>query len=257
MLYSVKTGALLALSLSFLGGCGNENDSSSLTKEEATLSKPTTSKPTTSKPPTSKPPTLKPTTSKPTTSKPTTSKPTTSKPPTSKPPTSKPPTSKPPTSKPPTSKPPTSKPNVSPVELDAFAKEMLEEINRYRASTQVCGGRTMPAVAPLVWNSQLEKAAYVHSSNMANYNFFDHNGLDGTTPSDRVKNAGYNWSYTGENIAAGQSDIRSVMKGWMESKGHCENIMKAEYKEVGAAMVENRDAMHRTFWTQVFGSTTY
>ncbi|PKF79926.1 CAP domain-containing protein [Vibrio sp. vnigr-6D03] len=197
MLYGVKTGTLLAISLSVLAGCGSDNSSSTLTGGQTT---------------------------------------------------------NPPTTQPPTTQPPTTKPTKPPIEQEAFAKEMLEVINEYRASSQVCGGRSMPAVAPLTWNTQLTEAAHIHSSNMANYDFFDHDGLDGKQPADRAKDAGYAGNYVGENISAGRTNIHDVMAGWMSSKGHCENIMRAGFKEVGAAVVENSDAEYRYYWTQVFGA---
>lgn len=202
MLYGVKTGTLLAVSLSVLAGCGSDNSSSKLTGGQTT----------------------------------------------------NPPTTQPPTTQPPTAKPPTTKPTKPPIEQEAFAKEMLEVINEYRASSQVCGSRSMPAVAPLTWNTQLTEAAHVHSSNMANYDFFDHDGLYGKQPADRAKDAGYAGNYVGENISAGRTNIHDVMAGWMSSKGHCENIMRAGFMEVGAAMVENSDAEYRYYWTQVFGA---
>lgn len=111
----------------------------------------------------------------------------------------------------------------------------------------------MPAVGSLKWNTQLETAATVHSSNMANYNFFSHQGLDGKRSVNRAQDAGYPSTYVGENIAAGQPTLERVMREWMASEGHCKNLMNGSYREMGAAMVENRDATYRYYWTQVFG----
>ncbi|EGU56271.1 hypothetical protein VINI7043_09684 [Vibrio nigripulchritudo ATCC 27043] len=145
-------------------------------------------------------------------------------------------------------------PTLPPVDQTEFAKEMLAAINHFRSSPQTCGGIKMPAVEPLTWSSELEMAAQIHSSNMANYNFFDHTGLDGKEPENRANDAGYPGGFIGENISAGRINIHDVMAGWMSSKGHCENIMGAGYKDVGAAMVENSDATYRFYWTQVFGA---
>jgi len=44
------------------------------------------------------------------------------------------------------------------------------------------------------------------------------------------------------------------MKAWMESPGHCENIMKSTYTEVGVAIVIKSDSTYQIYWGQNFGS---
>ncbi len=145
-------------------------------------------------------------------------------------------------------------PSFTPVAEANFAQNMLAAINQYRASEQQCGTTKMPAVAPLSWSQPLETAAQVHSSNMANYDFFDHDGLDNKTDSDRAKDAGYPEGIIGENIAGGQKTLAKVLDTWMSSEDHCKNIMSSTYTDVGAAVVENPDAKYRYYWTQVFGT---
>ncbi|UTV30245.1 CAP domain-containing protein [Photobacterium atrarenae] len=133
-----------------------------------------------------------------------------------------------------------------------FAEQMLAAVNAARAQARDCGGQMMPAVPALTWDYALEQAAFVHSSNMANYNFFSHTGLNGDSPSDRVTDQGYSWSATGENIAAGQKSITAVMDGWLKSPGHCKNIMSANFTQMGASSVTNSSAQYGIYWTQVF-----
>ncbi|MCG7587902.1 CAP domain-containing protein [Photobacterium sp. OFAV2-7] len=133
-----------------------------------------------------------------------------------------------------------------------FADQMLAAVNAARAQARDCGGQMMPAVPALTWDYSLEQAAFVHSSNMANYNFFSHTGLNGDQPSDRVSDQGYSWSTVGENIAAGQKDLASVMDSWLNSPGHCKNIMSANYTQMGASSVTNSSAQYSIYWTQVF-----
>lgn len=133
-----------------------------------------------------------------------------------------------------------------------FADQMLAAVNAARAQARDCGGQMMPAVPALTWDYSLEQAAFVHSSNMANYNFFSHTGLNGDQPSDRVSDQGYSWSTVGENIAAGQKDLASVMDSWLKSPGHCKNIMSANYTQMGASSVTNSSAQYSIYWTQVF-----
>jgi len=144
--------------------------------------------------------------------------------------------------------------NPNPAPPPTFEEEILAAVNIARATGRNCGSNSMPAVAALTWNGQLQQAAFIHSSNMANYDFFSHTGLDGKDVGQRVQDEGYNWQATGENIAAGEVDITAVMANWLASPGHCSNIMSANYTEMGAASVTNLSTQHNIYWTQVFAA---
>lgn len=136
----------------------------------------------------------------------------------------------------------------------SLADEMLAAVNAARAQGQDCGGTWMPAVGPLTWDATLEHTAYLHSSDMANYDYFSHTGLDGSSPSQRVTEQGYSWKTVGENIAAGQKTVSAVMQGWLESPGHCKNIMNGSFTQMGAASDTNSGSTYGIYWTQVFAS---
>ncbi len=130
--------------------------------------------------------------------------------------------------------------------------ELIERINEVRTSGQLCGGRRYPAVAPLQAHGLLQQAAWEHASNMANYNFLSHTGLDGSDVGQRVTALGYEWQFVGENIAAGQPNVDTAVKEWLASPGHCQNLMSSEYRETGVACVANPDSEYGYYWTQVF-----
>ncbi len=133
-----------------------------------------------------------------------------------------------------------------------FQGEMLAAVNAARATQQDCGGTIMPPVPALTWDAQLEQAAYTHSNDMANYDFFSHTGSDDSSVSTRVTAQGYTWSSVGENIAAGQKDVDAVMTSWINSPGHCLNIMSANFTQMGASFVTNSSTQYGIYWTQVF-----
>lgn len=135
---------------------------------------------------------------------------------------------------------------------DTFAEQMLYAVNQARSQEQNCGGQIMPAVPALTWDYDLESAAFSHSSDMANNNFMSHTGSDGSSPQDRIEAEGYSWSTWAENVAAGQNDINAVMTSWMNSPGHCKNIMNGSVTEMGASYVENSSTQYGIYWTQVF-----
>jgi len=124
---------------------------------------------------------------------------------------------------------------------------LLQLVNDVRTSGCTCGTTVMPPVAKLAWNDQLAKAAYDHSVDMKTNNYFSHTSLDGTTFDQRIKAAGYIWKSAGENIALGYATEQDVMTGWLNSEGHCKNIMNAGFKDIGAGQ-------DGSYWTQAFGS---
>lgn len=103
---------------------------------------------------------------------------------------------------------------------------------------------------PLVMNPKLMAAARSHAANMAKQNKLNH-VLDEKNPADRVKEAGYEYANTGENIAFNPVTPKEVVKGWMNSPPHQENLLKPEYTEIGVAVAKNKSGQR--YWVQVFG----
>jgi len=72
---------------------------------------------------------------------------------------------------------------------------------------------------------RLDRAARGHSADMVARGYFDHIGLDGSTPSDRAQAAGYPGG-AGENIAASSRGTAiSVFSLWRASAGHNANLL--------------------------------
>ena len=124
---------------------------------------------------------------------------------------------------------------------------MLRLINEQRTAGCKCGNTEMPPAPKLKWNDLLAKAAYHHSVDMYTTRKLDHNSSDGRSPGDRIKATGYNASAWGENIAVGYSNEKSVIQGWMQSSGHCANIMNKNLTEVGVGR-------EGSYWTMVLAT---
>lgn len=141
-------------------------------------------------------------------------------------------------------------------ELPNFQTDLLNAVNQQRAAGAQCGssGSFSPA-SSLSWNTTMGAAALGHSDDMQQRNFFSHTGSNGSNPGDRLTSAGYNWRTYGENIAAGQSTVQSVVSGWMNSPGHCANIMNASFREIAVACVKGTGgSTYGTYWTMVLGT---
>lgn len=136
----------------------------------------------------------------------------------------------------------------SPNSLNPFEQEVLTLVNSERTKVG-CGALTA--------NDKLVAAARGHSQDMADNDFFDHTGSNGSSPGDRIEAQGYNWSWWGENIAAGYTTPAAVMDGWMNSPGHRDNILNCNFTEIGIGYVYNAhdtgSVNYRHYWTQVFG----
>ena len=107
------------------------------------------------------------------------------------------------------------------------------------------GTITTASKQPLAYNPFLFAAADLHSQNMVDRDFFDHDDpLTGTSPQTRANNAGYVGG-VGENIAfsgsTGAIDATTMIyhqhQGLFLSPGHRANMLNADYKEVGVGQV--------------------
>ncbi|HBZ05376.1 MAG TPA: CAP domain-containing protein, partial [Massilia sp.] len=97
------------------------------------------------------------------------------------------------------------------------------------------------------------QAAREHSSDMAAHRRFSHRGSDDSEVAQRATRVGYRWRHIGENIAAGQTSAQEAVAGWLESPGHCANLMNPDFSEMGAGYAISRARMPGfAYWTQVF-----
>ncbi len=136
-----------------------------------------------------------------------------------------------------------------PPTINPLIEEVVALTNSYRAQH---------GLQPLTLNIDLSESAQIHSEDMALSDFFSHTGSNGTRVSDRTKSAGYQSSYVGENIAAGYITAEEVVRGWMNSPSHRENILNPNYKEVGIGYHylanDTGEINYNTYWTQDFGA---
>jgi uncharacterized protein YkwD len=134
-------------------------------------------------------------------------------------------------------------------------RNILALVNAARAQPRTCGTQAFGPAGPLTWNPLLGQAAFAHSVDMAQKHYFNHKQPDGTVPADRATAAGYRWLRVGENIASGQRTPEEAVASWLDSPGHCANIMNPAFTEMGAAYAINPRNRNRTaYWTQVFGT---
>lgn len=138
----------------------------------------------------------------------------------------------------------------------ALEDEVLEQVNQERFVGANCGGEAMPGgLPPLEADEVLRATARLHSQDMAKRTFFEHINPDGDDPFDRMAAAGFEGAQPwGENIAYGTPDPEVVVELWMESPGHCMNIMLPEYRVLGVGYFADEESTGLFYWTQNFAA---
>jgi len=113
-------------------------------------------------------------------------------------------------------------------------QEFLAAVNQARSVNRKCGNTRYVPAPPVSWSGNLAMAAYLHSGDMVLKNFLSHTGADGSSAGQRISRQGYPWRTHGENIAAGNPTVSSVIQGWLSSERHCRNLMNPAFTEIGA-----------------------
>ena len=131
------------------------------------------------------------------------------------------------------------------------ATRVLQLVNEVRARGARCGDRSFAPAPPVKLSETLAGVAFGHADDMAKHNYFEHEDLSGHSPADRVRAVGYQEKLVGENIAYGPKSADEVVQGWLDSPGHCENIMDPRFAEMGIAYSAGHAARRGLFWVQL------
>lgn len=115
----------------------------------------------------------------------------------------------------------------------AFASDITQEnierlINKERAS------RELPE---LTINQDLNNAASLKSRDMINRDYFEHFAHN-LTPWIFIKNSGYDYLYAGENLAMDFKTSEGMVKAWMNSPAHRDNILNPDFDEIGIGVIK-------------------
>lgn len=141
-----------------------------------------------------------------------------------------------------------SAPPAPPVSGLSFADRVVELTNAERARA---------GCAALTVNNTLAVVAQNHAVDMAQSDYFSHTSLDGRSPFDRMRAAGYRYTAAAENIAAGYQTPESVVAGWMNSSGHRANILNCGYTQIGVGYYlmnpDSGSVNYYHYWVQNFG----
>lgn len=110
---------------------------------------------------------------------------------------------------------------------------------------------------PLQENPALEQAALEKAQDMIKNRYFDHFSPSGVSPWYWIKKNGYNYHYAGENLAMNFIDTEEVIRGWLNSPSHRDNLLNKNYQEIGVAVVNGdltNEGINQTIVVTMFGS---
>ncbi len=123
------------------------------------------------------------------------------------------------------------------VNRSTFAREVLELVNAERARYNL---------RPLRLADDLNRYADIRAKEIVKQ--FSHtrpNGENGALIIPRGR-------YRGENLFGGLTSPSAVMYQWMNSPDHRDNILFADYEEIGVGYFFDGDSQYRHYWVQLF-----
>ena len=138
------------------------------------------------------------------------------------------------------------KPGILGYSSEITVQKVIDQTNQKRQEL---------GLTPLKYNSLLSESATKKAQDMFTNNYWAHTSPKGTTPWDFFKSVGYKYSVAGENLARDFYDTDSLMKAWMNSPTHRDNIINSKYQEIGIGVVNGvLGGIKTTLVVQHFGT---
>lgn len=128
-------------------------------------------------------------------------------------------------------------------EANIIPQRVLGEVNRLRAES---------GLTPLSLDPAVANAALAHSRDMAAQNRAWHFGSDGTSPADRLRNAGYWGTLVGEAISESYENDLQTLAGWMQSRDTRDLIMDPNARVMGISWYQ--EPSRKIWWTLLTAS---
>ncbi len=139
-----------------------------------------------------------------------------------------------------------SKPGVLGYSSEITAQKVYQQTNQQRLKLNL---------SLLHYNQKLSDSAVKKAEDMFKNNYWAHNSPSGTTPWDFLKAEEYEYSIAGENLAKDFYDTDSMIKAWMNSPTHRDNIVNSKFQEIGIGVVNGiLNGVKTTIVVQHFGT---
>ena len=123
-------------------------------------------------------------------------------------------------------------------EVEKFPVEVLRLVNEERAKV---------GADPLTFSRDLAASAFVRATELPLK--FSHTRPNGSKCFTAMAQRGH---ILGENLAGGQTSPKQVVKAWMDSKSHRDNILSKKFTEIGVVYYYQAKSKYRHYWVQHF-----
>lgn len=118
--------------------------------------------------------------------------------------------------------------------------------------------RFKAGVGNLTENQKLSQAAQKKAEDMVSKGYWAHYAPDGKVPWDFIREAGYNFTAAGENLARDFEGIDPMISAWFNSPSHAENLLSKNFTEIGIGVAEGViSGKKTTVVVQMFGKPTF
>lgn len=97
--------------------------------------------------------------------------------------------------------------------------------------------RGLKGLKPLKLDNKLSLSAQTKAKAMLDSNCWSHYCPEGISPWEYFEDANYSYQIAGENLAEGFYGIDEVMRAWLNSDSHKENILKPQFEDIGFGLV--------------------
>ena len=128
---------------------------------------------------------------------------------------------------------------ITVIDREFFANEVFRLTNAERAYA---------GLPPLAAREHLPEVAQVRANEIIQR--FSHDRPDGRSCFTAFEEQDVDYRYAGENLAAGQRTPADAVRGWMNSPGHRENILRSDFGHLGVGVA--MDSNGRLYWSQNF-----
>ncbi|MBI4426149.1 MAG: hypothetical protein HY567_01095 [Candidatus Kerfeldbacteria bacterium] len=116
--------------------------------------------------------------------------------------------------------------------------------------------RQANSLKSLKTNTKLTSGAQLKAADMLSKSYFAHISPTKVTPWYWFRQAGYNYSTAGENLAMDFVTAEGVTEAWLDSPGHRRNILNSKFIDTGVAVASGKlSGVSSTVVVQFFGAT--
>jgi uncharacterized protein YkwD len=122
--------------------------------------------------------------------------------------------------------------------LFVAAPAFATDITKASVVTAMNEQRAQFGLRPLHEDPRLDAAAADRMRDMEELSYWGHESPDGRSPFFWMQPHQYIYRFAGENLATGFETAELLVGGWMESKGHRDNILSPDYEDCGIAIID-------------------